>query len=57
MPRRRRTRLTRQQRREYAADLKAGVPETVIKEFDSRLTAYIAAYKAALIKHFRRRDD
>ena len=47
---RRRTRLTAQQRREYASDLTAGVPEEVIAEFDASLAAYITEWSAEVLR-------
>jgi len=47
--------LTSRQRRDYVADLKAGVPEAVIAEWAQTLETYIAEYTAALLRHFKRR--
>jgi len=52
---RRRPRLTAQQRRNYASDLAAGVPEEVVAEFDARLMRAVERDRAYVAKHFKRR--
>ena len=42
--------LTRQQRRLYADDLAAGVPEQVIAEFDAALDKYIVEWSAEVLR-------